>query len=263
MISILLVDDEPLANQRMRGLLAAHPGVKVTAEAGSLAEARAHLSTDRPDAVFLDVEMPGGNAFALLSDVADSTQVVFITAHDRHAVEAFAVAAVDYLMKPVSPERLAETIRRLRPRSRELPGGQFSRAASGFRAAAAAGPDPGAVTTVTVPLRQRGRKTVVAISDICWIESLRNYTRVALRRPSRVLVFRRRLGEWLSDLPEQTFARLSRSEVVQLVLVNGTEWKSRSETIVSFSEGVEPLTLGRVSAVRLGRLLEGDGGQAG
>ena len=256
MISILLVDDEPLANRQMQAILDAFPEVELTGVADSLAEARACLAARMPDVVFLDVEMPGGTAFSLLPEIDDSTQVVFVTAHEQHAVKAFAVAAVDYLVKPVAPERLAETLRRLTASSGENATATATEAEAEAEVvghAAAAGP------LLKVPLRNSRQKIAVRVADICWIESLRNYTRVALRSPPRLLVFRRRLGEWLADLPEKTFARVSRSEVIHLALVSGTEWKTLGETTVFFEEGVEPLTLGRASILRLNILLgEGD-----
>jgi two-component system LytT family response regulator len=205
-----------------------------------------------PNVVFLDVEMPGGTAFSLLPELDESTQVVFVTAHERHAVEAFAVAAVDYLVKPVAAERLAETLRRL-----TAPAGE--RNATAMEEAELVAVYSEAEPRLHVPLRNSRRKTTIRVAEICWIESLRNYTRVALHSPPRLLVFRRRLGEWLADLPVQTFARVSRSEVIQLALVSGTEWTARGETTVFFGAGVEPLTLGRVSTLRLNALLnEGD-----
>ena len=258
MISILLVDDEPLANRQMRALLAAFPEVELTGVAESLAEARACLAARMPEVVFLDVEMPGGTAFSLLPEIDESTQVVFVTAHERHAVEAFAVAAVDYLVKPVAPERLAETLRRLTASSGDNAAARKDEAAGEMEAEAvddAAAADP----RLEVTLRNSRQKTVIRVAEICWIESLRNYTRVALHSPPRLLVFRRRLGEWLADLPEETFARVSRSEVIHLALVSGTEWTARGDTVVFFGSGVEPLTLGRVSTLRLSALLdEGD-----
>jgi two-component system LytT family response regulator len=113
MLSALLVDDEPLANERMRQLLVAHSGIEVVGTAGSVKAAQAMLEERPPDVVFLDVEMPGGRGFDLLLSVPASTQVVFVTAHERYAVKAFAASAVDYLVKPANPERLAETLRRL------------------------------------------------------------------------------------------------------------------------------------------------------
>lgn len=258
MISILLVDDEPLAHRQMKALLAAFPEVEVAGVADTLATARACLVARMPNVVFLDIEMPGGTAFSLLPEIDDSTQVVFVTAHERHAVDAFAVAAADYLVKPVAPERLAETLRRLRAPSRDSAAARKEGAGDEIEA----GPVDDAATAdprLTVPLRNSNQRAVIRIADICWIESLRNYTRVALHSPSRLLVFRRRLGEWLADLPEDTFARLSRSEVIQLALVTGTEWRSPSETAVLFEEGVEPLSLGRASTLRLNILLgQGD-----
>lgn len=252
MISILLVDDEPLANRQMQALLAAFPEVELTGVADSLAAARACLAARMPDVVFLDVEMPGGTAFSLLPEIEESTRVVFVTAHERHAVDAFAVAAVDYLVKPVAPERLAETLRRL-----TTPSGERAAAAKDEVEAvvdsAAAGPQ------LRVPLRNSRQKTVIRVADICWIESLRNYTRVALHSPPRLLVFRRRLGEWLADLPEETLARVSRFEAIHLALISGTEWTAHGETTVFFGQGVEPLRLGRASTLRLNALLgEGD-----
>jgi two-component system LytT family response regulator len=260
MISILLVDDEPLANQHMQSLLAIFPDVEITGVAENRIEARTCLSARTPDVVFLDVELPGGTAFSLIPEIEDSTQIVFVTAHERHAVEAFAVGAVDYLVKPVTPERLAETLSRLtdRPRAAGADGIDATDRSSPTGASVRTNRRNGeSVPSLVIPLRQRGGKAVVRVADICWIESIRNYTRVALRNPPRVVVFRRRLGEWLDDLPEETFARISRSEVIHLGSVTGTEWKSRSETIVFFEKGVAPLTLGRISAVRLGTLLEG------
>lgn len=258
MISILLVDDEPLSNQRMRGLLTDHPQIEIAGEAGSVAEARACLRAHTPDAVFLDVEMQGGDSFGLLPELGQSTQVVFVTAHERHAVDAFAVGAVDYLVKPVDPERLIETLRRLLKHRRDAAEPMSPVAPPTERPLELVELETEGEARLAVPLRKSGQKTVVTIADICWIESLRNYTRVALRNPPRLLVFRRRLGEWLTDLPREAFARLSRSEVVQLSLVSSTEWKSRGETIVTFTDGVAPLTLGRMPAIRLGKLL-GDG----
>jgi len=114
MLTALLVDDEPLANERMRGLLADCGGVTCIGTAGSVAAARKALETLSPDVIFLDMEMPGGTGLDVLPSVPDGTQVVFVTAYEKYAVEAFAAAALDYLVKPVNPERLSETLRRLK-----------------------------------------------------------------------------------------------------------------------------------------------------
>ena len=105
--------------------------------------------------------------------------------------------------------------------------------------------------TISVPLRGKGRTAFIPIGDICWIESLRNYTRVGLINPGRVLFFRRRLGEWEADLPTGLFERLGKSLVVQIALIQETEWKSRDETVLTFAADIEPLVIGRLAAMRL------------
>jgi DNA-binding response OmpR family regulator len=114
MISALLVDDEPRANEMMRRLLAAHAEIEIVGVAENAAEARHFLEATPPDVVFLDIDMPGDSGLDLLVSVPDATQVVFVTASDKHAVRAFAAAALDYLVKPVDPERLADTVARVR-----------------------------------------------------------------------------------------------------------------------------------------------------
>jgi DNA-binding LytR/AlgR family response regulator len=113
MLTALLVDDEPLANERMRSLLAAHAGIEVVGVAGNVQAARAVLESRMPDVVFLDVEMPGATGLELLPSAPAGTQVVFVTAREKYAVQAFDAAALGYLVKPVNPERLFETLGRL------------------------------------------------------------------------------------------------------------------------------------------------------
>jgi DNA-binding LytR/AlgR family response regulator len=98
---------------------------------------------------------------------------------------------------------------------------------------------------------------VVTVSDICWIESLRNYTRVALKPPVGVVLFRRRLTYWDKVLPTSAFARVGRSYIVQLAAIEQVDWSSRNETVATFGEGVEPLALGRLPGMRLREILGG------
>src|SRR5205823_11077688 len=121
-IKALLVDDEAPARSELRYLLSAHPEVQVAGEAASAHDALELSRSLRPDVVFLDVEMPGltgVEAAPLVRERADPPAVVFVTAHERYAVDAFAVEAFDYLLKPVDPDRLARVIARLQERSVE------------------------------------------------------------------------------------------------------------------------------------------------
>ena len=262
MITALLVDDEPRANERMQQLLAAHPEIVVSSIAGNVAEARAFLETHSPDVVFLDVEMPGGSGLGLLNDVPASTQVVFVTAREKYAVQAFAAAALDYLVKPVDPERLADTIARIQKQTastRGQPTGDDREPGTDDLDAdeASAVAVLGLGDVVSVPLAGKTTSLAVTVGDICWIESLRNYTRVALKPPAGLLFFRRRLSYWDKVVPTSAFARVGRSYLVQVAAIEQIEWASRTETAVTFGEGVEPLALGRLPAMRLREILGG------
>ena len=258
-LTALLVDDEPHANERMQKLLAAHPEIRVVGFAGNLDEARGVLETQPPDVVFLDVEMPGGSGFNLLKDVPDGTQVVFVTAREKYAVRAFAAAALDYLVKPVDPERLADTVARLRkqaagtggkpPEGRDQGGDSFDAEEPAETAVFGLG------DVISVPLAGKATSSAVTVGDICWIESLRNYTRVAIKSQRGVLLFRRRLSHWDTIMPTSAFARVGRSYIVQLAAIEHIEWSFRTETVVTFGKGVEPLNLGRFPGTRLREIL--------
>jgi two-component system LytT family response regulator len=281
MLTALLVDDEPLANERMRGLLADCGGVTCIGTAGSVAAARKALETLSPDVIFLDMEMPGGTGLDLLPSVPDGTQVVFVTAYEKYAVEAFAAAALDYLVKPVNPERLSETLRRLKKLA-DLQRLQPTAASATSTGEDDDGPVDGPAVpggpdgadgadgtggralgdTINVRLRHSKRVAAVTFDDICWIESLQNYTRVCLRNPGRLHIFRRRLREWEVDIPAGVFTRLGRSILVRTESIEETEWTSRNEKVLKFGAGIEPLVIGRLAALRLRDILDGEGEEA-
>jgi two-component system LytT family response regulator len=113
----LVVDDEPLARRELRRLLAAFPSVEVVGDAGNIDEARERIEALSPDVVFLDIQMPGGTGFDLLTQLDRVPRIVFTTAYDQYAVKAFEVNALDYLLKPIEPERLAAAIAKIRESS--------------------------------------------------------------------------------------------------------------------------------------------------
>ncbi|MCB9170841.1 MAG: response regulator transcription factor [Flavobacteriales bacterium] len=109
----LIIDDERLARKELMTLLAAHEGIEVVGEAANAEEAEEAIHTHRPDLLFLDVNMPGRNGFELLENLDQVPHVIFVTAYDEHALKAFQVNALDYLMKPIDPDRLGAAIDRL------------------------------------------------------------------------------------------------------------------------------------------------------
>lgn len=116
MIRTLVVDDEKLARDRLCGFLRAMPDIEVVGQANNGPEAVKLIEEERPDLVFLDIQMPGMDGFGVLRALSHKPEVVFATAHDTYAIKAFEVQAADYLLKPISRERLSEAVRRVRGR---------------------------------------------------------------------------------------------------------------------------------------------------
>jgi two-component system LytT family response regulator len=110
----MIIDDEPLARRELQRLLAEFPWLEIVGEAGQIAEAIEKIEALMPELVFLDIQMPGGSGFDLLARLEHLPQVIFTTAHSEHAVRAFEVNALDYLLKPVEPERLAAALTRIK-----------------------------------------------------------------------------------------------------------------------------------------------------
>jgi two-component system, LytTR family, response regulator LytT len=197
-IRVVLVDDEAPARSELRFLLEHRPGIEVVGEAAGAAEALELVRSVRPDAVFLDIEMPGLTgleAAGLVRDSRDAPAVVFVTAHERYALEAFAVEAFDYLLKPVDPERLARVVARLRERS------------------PAVSPQPVARVAVV-----SGTGTELLDYDqIHYAQADGDYSRV--HTYDRAFLCTASLGELERQLPATRFARVHRSYLVNLAKV--------------------------------------------
>ena len=116
-LRVVIVDDERLARAELRRLLAAHPQVEIVGEAEDADAALALIRETQPDLAFLDIQMAGMNGLQLAAEIDSACQFVFCTAFDSFAIDAFGLNALDYLVKPVVPERLAQTLARVRPRS--------------------------------------------------------------------------------------------------------------------------------------------------
>lgn len=197
-LRLLLVDDEPPALARLRHLLAACAGVQVVGEAADGAQALAATAALRPDALLLDVQMPeigGLDVAASLPD--DGPAVVFVTAFDRFALQAFDAAAVDYLLKPVDPERLARALQRLRQRR---------------QARAPTQPAP-----ANLVVEERGHLRVLPLAQIAWLSAADNYVEVH-GGDGRHWLLRRTLAALLADLGPG-FVRIHRSHAVALAAV--------------------------------------------
>ena len=237
----LLVDDEPPARELLRERLATHADrVEIVGEARSVAQAAELCERLRPDLLFLDIHMPREDGFALLPRLAAPLpEIIFVTAHDAFAVRAFEVNALDYLLKPVAPARLAAALARLGPPP-----------ASPAPAAALAAGD-------TVLLRSDQNLRAAPIASLTHIEAEENYTRVHLADAPPMLI-RRTLAEWESLLPSGLFARIDRSLLVNLRAVRALDTRSRDEALLHLAgrDSARPLVLARRASHRLRQALD-------
>ncbi|MFM9059258.1 MAG: LytR/AlgR family response regulator transcription factor [Planctomycetaceae bacterium] len=254
MITVLVVDDEPRAVDRLTTLLGSFPGVEVIGTARDVGDAERFLAGRVPDVVVLDIDMPGRQGFDLVPSVPPTSRIVFVTAHEDRALDAFRAGAVDYILKPVDRDRLAITIDRLesRPAAAEGPANETG-------PPAAAGEEPGEVGAaaagmVTLGLAGGRGTTTVPLSDVAWVEAFRNYSRVQVRG-HQPRVVRRSLAEWEALLPASAFGRISRALIVQLAAIRSTQWQSRDQTLVSFTDVDAPLPIGRAAMTRLKELM--------
>lgn len=231
----LVVDDERLARARLRRLLAAHPEIHVVAEARDVANAADAFAAVSPDVVFLDIQMPGGSGLTLFERCRVEAQVVFVTAYDEHAVRAFETGALDYLLKPVEPERLALTVRRLVERLGDLrvPGADA----------------PGA----RVSLLTSNGLQIVQIDRITHITGADDYSEVFLVDGGSQLSARR-LADWEARLVEHGFFRIHRQTIVNTGLVEQLARRG-SSYVVRVGGVAEPLAVARRRVTELRRIL--------
>lgn len=218
----LIVDDEPLARRELRRLLAAHPEIEVVGEAGSAREAERAIETLGPEILFLDIQMPQRTGFQLLESLEDAPQVIFTTAYDEHALRAFEVGALDYLLKPIAPARLATALARVRERSSAGGGAE--------------GPGPNYLAPDRPVLVRDGDRTwFVALKDVAVIEAAGNYVQLHFGAEKPLLLHS--LGAMEARLDPDHFFRASRSAIVNLGLIEKFETGPRLELIAHFRDG--------------------------
>ena len=200
----LVVDDEPIARRELARLLREHPEVELLGQAGDVAEAVRQCEKHEPDLLFLDIHMPGGDGFDLLETLDDVPRVIFTTAYEHHALRAFEVNALDYLLKPIEPERLAAAVERAQP-------GPTQTSTPGE-----AGPEL--------------KRIFVRDGDHCWFVDLREIVLFEARGNVTHVVFGnhrptiRRTLSYLEDrLDRALFFRANRSQIVSLRHVANVE----------------------------------------
>lgn len=227
-MKLLIVDDEPPALAKLRRLLAEMPGVSVVAEAGHAAEALELALQLRPDAALLDIQMPGQSGLELALSLPEGMACAFSTAFDHYAVQAFELNAVNYLLKPYTAERLAETVQRLRQRlAAERPRHRTALLTALQQLQPVAG-------HWLVPQRGGGLFKL-ALSSVEWVSAADNY--IELHVPPACHLDRHTLADFLAHPAAQGFVRVHRSHAVNAAHIVSLQPEPRGEASLTLSSG--------------------------
>jgi two-component system LytT family response regulator len=223
----LIVDDERLARVELRRLLGAHPEVEIVGEARDGNEACDLVRKLSPDLLFLDIQMPGMTGFEVLEALDDVPQVIFTTAYDEYAIKAFEVNALDYLMKPIAPARLAASLARVRPVS-------------------------GVARLEQVFVRDGERCWILRLPEIFLLESEGNYTR--LHFGSERPLIRRSLNAIEEQLDPVMFFRADRKQILNLKWIEKVEVAISGGLLVTLRGG-RTVEMSRRQSARLREVL--------
>lgn len=202
----VIVEDSRLARAELKTLLAVHPEVEVVAEASNSAEAEVMICQYGPELVFLDIHLPGRDGFELLAGLEVVPCIIFTTAYEEYAVRAFDVGAVDYLLKPIRPQRLAQALERLSGLDTE-----------------ATSPEDSEVLAIEnrILIKDGDRYHLVELASIRCFENCGNYTRVYFDDQTPLIY--RSLKKLETRLPTQLFVRVNRQQIVNLRFVSQVE----------------------------------------
>jgi two-component system LytT family response regulator len=240
----LIVDDEPLARYKVRSFLEEEPDVEVAGECAGGEEAVRAIARDRPDVVFLDVQMPGMDGFSVIEAVGvrQMPVTIFSTAYDEFAVRAFESHALDYLLKPYDRARFRGALER----AREAVRARASRQVNEQLAALLSGLGNGPQHVKRLLVKDGGQYVFVPVDEIDWIESADNY--VALHVGGRTLLVRDTVTGMAAKLDPQMFLRIRSSAIVNLAKVTGIVPWSGVEFQLVLADGTRLLSTRRYHA---------------
>lgn len=218
MIRTVVVDDEPVARDGLLRLLDEDGDLELVGQAADGAEALELLRRERPDLVFLDIRMPGLDGIAVadaLGEMDPQPAFVFVTAHDEHAVRAFEMDAIDYVLKPFDRERLAKATARVKRRLRQATAAELKRDTRALlRLFEGDDSERASVTPHRLVIRDGGTVVFLKPDEVRWIESAGNYVRIHAEKKNYLV--RDTLKSMMERLDPSRFLRISRSEIVNL-----------------------------------------------
>ncbi|MBM3880603.1 MAG: response regulator transcription factor [Verrucomicrobia bacterium] len=250
-IRTLIVDDEPLARERLRNLLEGEADLEVVGECGDGHEAVAATMREQPDLVFLDIQMPELDGFGVLEAVAAGGKVpaiVFVTAYNQHAVRAFEVHAVDYLLKPFDRQRFALALSRARVRLEQAQSGELNEKLTALLAEMR----PEARASDRLVIKTGGKVLFVKAADVDWVEAADNYVNLHVGKESHML--RETMASIEGRLASAQFMRISRSTIVNLERIKELQPMFHGDYVVILRDGTR-LSLSRGYRDKLQELL--------
>ena len=259
-IRVLIVDDEPLARQRIEDLLAHEPHIEIAGTASTGTEAVEKIRSVKPDLVFLDVQMPGMTGIQVVDAIGAESMpaTIFTTAYDRFALEAFDRAAVDYLVKPFDDERFAHALRRARKSVELEEVGRMTRRLLALVQAStttAAEPEqPKHEYLERISVESRGQLRVVPVSKIDYITASGPYAE--LHVGDRTFAIRERMQTLEEQLDPSVFFRIHRSAIVRLDRIDSLRRAAGGDYAVRLKDGTE-LSLSRTRREELEQRLKG------
>lgn len=258
-MNVLIVDDEPVARRGLRRQLEQLPGVTCVGECGGRDSAVAAIVERRPDVVLLDVQLGRGTAFEIIEEIGVDAMplVVFVTAYDRHALKAFEVHALDYVLKPVDPDRLGEALERAAALLSLQRGASLADRLEGLLAQqVAAPPEATAMPAERLVVRDGDHLSLLEIKQVDWFESAGNYVRV--HSAGRAYLMRTTMDRVAQRLAgRDNFIRVRRSAIINVRAVATLERYGKAAFVVHLRSGAEIIS-SRFYQPALRRLLRSD-----
>lgn len=259
-ISILIVDDEPLARRGIRQLIEDDPQIKIIGEYGTAQDALASIHERKPDLLFLDVQMPRMNGFELLAQIPKDRlpAVIFVTAHDRYAIDAFEAEALDYLLKPFTEERFHKALRRAKLQiNRQATGKHQQQLASLLARYGQSQPAREAVADVAylkkLMVKSGGNIHFLPMDEIDWIEAADYYA--LLHVGGRSYSLRESLSELEAKLDPAKFARIHRSAIVNVERIRQLQPQQTGDYQVILLDGTK-IRMSRRRREKLSNILQ-------
>jgi two-component system, LytTR family, response regulator len=239
-IRVLIVDDEPLARQGVRRMLESDAEIVIVGECGDGVEALEAITAQHPDLVFLDVQMPEMDGFEVLDHIEPDEMplVVFLTAYDQHALRAFQVHALDYLLKPFDRERFQEALNRAKGRARHKRGGELTQRTLSMLGQSR--PDRGHLERIMI--KSGGRVSFLRTEEVDWLEAQGDY--VCLHCQGKKHLLREKISHLEMQLSPVAFLRIHRSTIVNVARIKEMQPLFHGEYVVMLADGTR-LTMSR------------------